>query len=119
MTIKTLLILTIVLGVAALAVWGLNALSCAGYCSLNYSVHAGEAKTSTFHVEGMTCGGCAVGLKTAVKKLDGVQKVDASYEKSKAVVTYDPAKVKPEQIVTAIEKLGYKATLQKSEGEKK
>lgn len=117
MTIKTLLIIAIGLGIATLGVWVLG--TCVGFCSPASSVQAAEAKTSTFRVEGMTCGGCAAGLKMTVKKLDGVQKAEASYEEGKAVVTYDPSKLKPEQIIAAIEKLGYKATLQKSEGEKK
>lgn len=67
--------------------------------------------TSTFQVEGMTCGGCEAGVKLAVKRLDGVVKVEASYEEKRATVTYDGAKVTPRAIVQAIEKLGYRARL--------
>lgn len=67
------------------------------------------AVTSLFRVEGMTCGGCEMAVKTVVKKLDGVEKVDASHRDKQATVTYDRAKVTPAQIVAAIEKLGYKA----------
>lgn len=69
------------------------------------------AVTSLFHVEGMTCGGCETAVKTVVKKLDGVEKVDASHRDKQATVTYDRAKVTSEQIVAAIERLGYKAEL--------
>lgn len=69
------------------------------------------AVTSLFHVEGMTCGGCEMAVKTVVKKLDGVEKVDASHRDKQATVIYERAKVTPEQIVAAIEKLGYKAEL--------
>ncbi len=72
---------------------------------------AGEV-TSTFKIEGMTCGGCEVGVRMSVKKLDGVSKVEASYEEGRAKVTYDPEKVTPESIVEAIEKLGYTAELE-------
>jgi copper chaperone CopZ len=67
--------------------------------------------TSVFEVEGMTCGGCEVGLRMKVKKLDGVEKVEASHKEGTAVVTYDAAKVTPEDIVAAIEDLGYTAKL--------
>ena len=97
---KTLLLLGIVaLGAAA---------------TLGLSVRAGDTKedgqvTSEFQITGMTCGGCAAGVKMAVKKLDGVAKVEASYDKGNAVVTYDPDKVTSEQIKDAIKKLGYEA----------
>ena len=102
---KTLLLLGIVaLGAAA---------------TLGLSVRAGDTKedgqvTSEFQITGMTCGGCAAGVKMTVKKLDGVVKVDASYDKGNAVVTYDPNKVTAEQITEAIKKLGYEAELKKA-----
>lgn len=69
------------------------------------------AVTSTFAVEGMTCGGCAAAVEHRVGRLEGVRSVDASYERGTAVVTYDRAKVSPDAIVEAIESLGYKAAL--------
>lgn len=75
------------------------------------SAAAGDTVTSVFRVEGMTCGGCEVGVKMRVEKLDGVTAVDASYEDGTATVTYDPEKVTPEVIVEAIETLGYRAEL--------
>lgn len=67
--------------------------------------------TSTFAVEGMTCGGCEAAIEIKLRKIDGVGSVEASHEKSSAVVRYDPAKVTPDRIVSAIEDLGYKAKL--------
>ena len=64
-----------------------------------------------FHVEGMTCGGCVIGTRAALKKLDGVQDADASYESSSAWARYDPAKVTPERMIAAIRELGYTATV--------
>jgi copper chaperone CopZ len=64
-----------------------------------------------FHVEGMTCGGCVIGTRAALKKLDGVQDANASYENSSAWARYDPAKVTPEQMIAAIRELGYTATV--------
>lgn len=73
------------------------------------SADSGEAVTSDFQVEGMTCWGCELAVKRAVKKLDGVREVDASHREASATVTYDPAKVTPPQIVQAIEEIGYTA----------
>lgn len=66
---------------------------------------------SIFQVQGMTCGGCEAGVRLAVRKLDGVERVEVSYEKGRAEVTYEPAKVTPEKIIAAIAELGYTATL--------
>lgn len=65
----------------------------------------GHAK---YKVTGMTCGGCEGKVKAALTKLDGV-KVDKVCSKSEcAEVTYDAAKVKPEQIEAAIKATGFK-----------
>lgn len=71
--------------------------------------------TSVFEVTGMTCSGCEVGVRRAVKKLDGVDQVEASHEAGTATVTYDPEQVTPEDIIAAIEDLGYTAELRVDE----
>lgn len=72
--------------------------------------------TSLFKVEGMTCGGCEAGVRITVKKLAGVDKVEASYEKGQASVTYNPEIVTPQRIIEVIKELGYSAELIRSEG---
>jgi mercuric ion binding protein len=71
---------------------------------------ASELETVTLKVEGMTCGGCVIGVRKVLTRLDGVSKADVSYETQRAVVTYDPAKVTVQQMIAAIKTLGYKAT---------
>lgn len=68
-------------------------------------------KSVTLAVEGMTCGACSVAVKTALKKLDGVKDASVSYADKRAVVEYDPTKVTPNQMVEAVTKLGYKASI--------
>lgn len=63
----------------------------------------------TLHIEGMTCGGCAIAVRKVLARLDGVQKVDVTYETKRAVVQYDPAKVGTKQMVEAVETLRYTA----------
>lgn len=69
-----------------------------------------EPKTVTLRVEGMTCGGCVIGVRKVLTRLDGVSKADVSYETQRAVVTYDPANVTVDQMIAAIKTLGYRAT---------
>jgi P-type Cu2+ transporter len=63
-----------------------------------------------FHIEGMHCGSCAVGIQMIVSGLDGVSGAQVSYEDKKGSFDYDPGKVKKEDIVKAISDLGYKAS---------
>lgn len=75
------------------------------------AANAVEEKTVRLTVEGMTCGGCAIGTKKVLTRLTGVTKAEVSYEKKEAVVTYDPAKVTVKQMIAAIKTLGYTATV--------
>ncbi len=55
-------------------------------------------------------------MKLAVRKLDGIHQVEASYKEGKAVVVYEPSTVSLEEIKAAIDKVGFKAELQPEEG---
>lgn len=68
-------------------------------------------KVATIKVEGMTCGGCAIGVRKALQKLDGVAVAEVSYEEQRAVVTYDPSKVSTDKLLAAVRAFGYKAAL--------
>ncbi len=61
----------------------------------------------------MYCTGCAQGIQAMVKRIDGVIKVEASYEERKTVVDYEATKTSPEKIIAVIEKIGYKARVKK------
>jgi len=82
-----------------------------GLAWASHAAAGAPSLTSIFQVEGMTCGGCEAGVKLAVKRLDGVVSVEASYEEKRATVVYDGTKVTPQAILKAIEKLGYSARL--------
>ena len=55
-----------------------------------------------------------IGTRAALRKLDGVQQADASYDdatsKGTAWALYDPSKVTPERMMAAIRELGYTPT---------
>jgi len=65
------------------------------------------SKTVTLDVPGMTCAACPITVKTALTKLDGVQKATVSYEKKEAVVTFDDTKTSIEALKAATKNAGY------------
>jgi copper chaperone CopZ len=71
-------------------------------------------KLVAFKITGMTCGGCVFAVRKVITRLPGVSKADVSYEKSRALVTYDPKFVTTTQIIAAIKTLGYSATVDAS-----
>jgi copper chaperone CopZ len=62
-----------------------------------------------YHVEGMTCDGCEASVEQAIRSVKGVKSVDASFKDSRAVVDLDPKAGKPEDVLAAIERTGYRA----------
>jgi Cu+-exporting ATPase len=70
---------------------------------------APAAKTVTIPIEGMSCAACAARVKKTLKELPGVQAVNLNLEHRNAQVTYIEDQQSPERLVSAINKLGYKA----------
>ena len=62
-----------------------------------------SAEKVTIQVGGMSCGGCAATVKSALKGIDGVSDAQVSYEQGQAVVTYDSTKTTPEAVARAVE----------------
>jgi len=67
-------------------------------------------QTVTLDVPGMTCAACPITVKKAISKVDGVSRVDVSYEKRQAVVTFDDAKASVRKLTLATENAGYPST---------
>lgn len=72
-------------------------------------------KEETFDVLGMTCAACQANVTKAVSKLDGVQSADVSLLSNSMKVEFDPEKVTPEQIMQAVDHIGYQAVEKASE----
>ena len=70
-----------------------------------------QADTVVIGVEGMVCKSCVNNIEGNVGKMNGVASVKVSLEEKKAVVEYEPFKVSPLQLCTAIEDLGFEAKL--------
>ncbi|GAB4466737.1 MAG: mercury resistance system periplasmic binding protein MerP [Burkholderiaceae bacterium] len=66
-------------------------------------------RTATLAVDNMTCAACPITVKKAMAKVDGVTKVEVSYEKREAVVTFDDAKTSVPAIAKASADAGYPA----------
>ncbi len=64
--------------------------------------------TTQIKVSGMTCGSCAVSVKSALTKVKGVKSADVSYEKAQAIVVYDDTQTNEQQLREAINKTGFK-----------
>lgn len=68
-------------------------------------------KTVTLSVPGMYCEICPVTVSKALKKVNGVQNVKASFETKEAVVTFDDAKTSVQALQKATANAGYPSTL--------
>jgi copper chaperone CopZ len=67
--------------------------------------------TLNLAIEGMHCGGCATGIQMITAGIDGVSTSFVDYDAKKGTLEYDETKVKPENIIEEIGKLGYTATV--------
>ena len=70
-------------------------------------------QTVTLDVPGMTCAACPITVKKAISKVEGVNKLDVSYEKRQAVVTFDDAKATVQKLTQATENAGYPSTVKR------
>lgn len=71
-----------------------------------------NARAARIRVDGMTCESCVPHITGELAKVKGVIKAEVKYEDGLAIVTYDPAQVKPERLVEAITGIGYTARLE-------
>ena len=71
-------------------------------------------KTVTLNVSKMTCAACPITVKKGLQKVPGVSKVDVSYERKQAVVTFDDAKTNVDSLVRATTDAGYPSEPEKT-----
>ncbi|WP_035357725.1 mercury resistance system periplasmic binding protein MerP [Edaphobacter aggregans] len=64
-------------------------------------------RTVTLDVPGMTCPTCPITIKKALNKVQGVSRVDVSFERKRAVVTFDDAKTNVQALVKATTDSGF------------
>lgn len=63
----------------------------------------------TFQIKDMSCASCAVTIENAIKKKPGVNKAVVNFVTTSATVDFDPEKITEQDIVRAVESVGYKA----------
>jgi Cu+-exporting ATPase len=64
-----------------------------------------------FPVAGMTCGSCVVRITRAIRRLDGVTRVDVDLRRERATVRREPALVSNAVLAAAVAEAGYEADL--------
>jgi Cu+-exporting ATPase len=74
------------------------------------SAPAATRKRTEVALEGMTCATCAARIERKLNKLDGV-KATVNFATERAAVEFDPATVELEDLLAAVESVGYRASL--------
>src|SRR3982751_3615140 len=67
-------------------------------------------------IEGMTCASCAGRVEKSLNRLEGVE-ATVNFATERATVEFEPAQVEPEQLLEAVESVGYSAALPTPAGE--
>ncbi|HYJ22133.1 MAG TPA: heavy metal translocating P-type ATPase [Solirubrobacterales bacterium] len=67
-------------------------------------------------IEGMTCASCANRIEKSLNKLDGVE-ASVNFATERATVSFDPARTVTEELVEAVGKVGYTASLSTAAGD--
>jgi copper chaperone CopZ len=68
-----------------------------------------QTRVVTIPIEGMACLACTAKVKSTVKAINGVTEVEVNLASHDARVEYVEGKVSPEELVSAINRLGYRA----------
>ena len=75
------------------------------------AAEAAQLSSIELKVSGMTCSGCAVSVRNALLEVPGVTSTSVDREAGRATVQYDSSKVSADQLLEAVNKTGYKASL--------
>jgi Cu+-exporting ATPase len=70
-----------------------------------------KTKQLTIPLLGMHCANCANTVGRGLKRMPGVNEANVSYANERAVITYDPKAVTPQQLIDTIKDLGYGAAI--------
>lgn len=75
------------------------------------ATQSAQLATVELKVNGMTCSGCAVSVRNALLETPGVASASVDHEAGRATVQYDPTKASTTQLIEAVNKTGFKASL--------
>jgi periplasmic mercuric ion binding protein len=88
----------------------LAAIAFAGAATL---AQASGVRNATLDVKGMDCAACPITVKTVLKRQPGVSDVKVDAVQHTASVTFDPARISPEKLASAVTEAGYPTTPRK------
>ncbi len=71
------------------------------------------------NISGMHCAGCAAGIEGTLKSLNGILDAKVNFATGKGIFKFDSSKVNPQDIISKIQELGYSASADFEEIEKK
>lgn len=75
-----------------------------------------DTQTVTLEVPGMTCSACPITVKTALRKVAGVENVSVTYDPKEAVVTFDDKATSVAALQEATKNAGYPSTPKRADG---
>jgi copper chaperone len=73
--------------------------------------HQGMNSSVELKVEGMTCQGCVRGVTKKLSAVSGVSSAVVDLAAGKATVEYDDSRAKVEDLIGAVEQIGFHAAL--------
>jgi len=62
-------------------------------------------------ISGMHCASCAILIQKSVQKIPGIKQVSVNYATQKAHILVDPNQANTQKIISAVESVGYRASL--------
>ncbi len=80
---------------------------------------SGKTEKIEVNISGMHCAGCAAGIEGTLRGVDGVVSASVNFATSKGVFEYIPEKISKDEIINKIKELGYDASIDIEETEKK
>jgi len=72
---------------------------------------AAAPETVTLAVQNMTCAGCAIAVRTALRRVDGVAETKVDLERNTVQVSFDPDKTTVEALTRATAAVGFPSAL--------
>jgi mercuric ion binding protein len=82
-----------------------------GFAIFVSSAAMAAERTVVLNVDNMTCSTCPITVKASLVAVQGVSKVEVSFEQKTAVVTYDDAKASVTDLIGATTNAGYPSHL--------
>lgn len=65
--------------------------------------------TVNLQVQGMSCDACVRAIERKLSRVDGVASARVNLDTGRAVVEYDDARARADQLIGAVEQIGYHA----------